>query len=171
LKHDTQDLRVKSRRAVVSLHDAERQLLIASQRAARRAAVQSIHAALSVRHGSAVSAVLAKFADRRAALAQMGGQGRGAALQQLSADETYELARLALEHAAEKRALRKLTLLPLARQQRAARRHLRLRNRRQRIVSAVQLEPRRLHRPTSMPYVRRVHIPKSKSSAVDRPRR
>ncbi len=145
-------------------------MLIASQHVARRAAMRSIDAALSGRHAGAVAAVVAKFAGRRAALASDEGQGRAAALQQISTEEAHELARLALEHAAEKRALRKSVLMPLARQQRAARRQLRFSNRRQRMMLAVELEPRRLRRQTSTPYVRHVHLPKSKSPAFDRTR-
>ena len=142
LKHDAQDHRNRFRRAVIGLHSAEMHVLVASQRSARRAAMRSISAALSGRHAGAVAAVVAKFAGRRAALASEAGAGRVATLQQLSAEEAHELARLALEHAAEKRAMRQSALVPLAARQRAARFNLRRRNRRQRIVLAVQLEPR-----------------------------
>jgi hypothetical protein len=47
------------------------------------------------------------------------------------------LARLALEQAAEKRAMRKAALQPMSIAQQGARRSLRLRNRRQRVVAAI----------------------------------
>ena len=167
LKHDRRDFRSRCRRAVIGLHAAELQVLIASQRAARRAAVRSIHAALSGRHAGAVAAIVAKFADRRAALASRTGQERAAAFQQLSAEEAHELARLALEHAAEKRALRQAALVPLAARQRSARKNLRRRNRHQRIVLAVKLEPHRMRRPKSVP---RVRVQRSKSPALNQTR-
>lgn len=163
---------MRRRRAVIGLHQAEEQVLIASHRAARRAAVQSIHAALSARHGSAVSAVLAKFADRRAALVRHGEEGeRAAALRHVSADEAHELARLALEHAAEKRALRKSMLAPMERQQCKARRELRRRNRRQRMILAIQLAAPRLRNATSTPSTRTAQTVKFLPFAVDRMRR
>lgn len=158
LKYDRQSFRSRCRRAVIGLHAAELQLLIASQRAARRAVMRSIQATLSGRHAGAVAAIVAKFAGRRAALASDGGQGRAAVLQQISTEEAHELARLALEHAAEKRALRRTVLVPLAARQRSVRRNLRCRNRHQRIVLAVQLEPHRLRRPASVTRVRKAIV-------------
>lgn len=133
-------------------------MLIASQRAARRVAMRSIYVALSGRHAGTVAAVVAKFAARRAALASDGGQGRAAVLQQISTEEAHELARLALEHAAEKRALRQSAMVPLAARQHSARRDLRRRNRHQRAVLAVQLEPHRLRRPASATRVRKAIV-------------
>ena len=91
-----------------SLGDAEFQLLIAAQRSERQRALAAIDASLSAQHASAISAVVSKYADRRAALAQIGDAGeRAAAGRHLSAEEAAELARLVLVHAAEKRQLRK----------------------------------------------------------------
>lgn len=171
MRDDQRDIRHRRRRAVIGLHQAEYQLLAASQGATRRAAMRSLHAALSARHGSAVSAVLAKFADRRAALTHGDADGRAAALKQLSADENCELARLALEHAAEKRALRQSTLMPMVRQQLVDRRLLRIRNRRQRIMLAIQLAAPRLRCSTSKPHARLVQRINSKPAAFDRTRR
>lgn len=129
------------RRAVVAVHDAEMALLVASQRAARRAAVQAIDAALSARHGSAIAAIVARYADRRSGISGLSDAEKAAALRQLAADEAHELARLTLEHAAEKRAMRNVELNTMSAAQKTARRSLRSRNRRQRIVIAVQQQP------------------------------
>jgi hypothetical protein len=158
LKYESQNLRDRCRRAVIGIHAAELQVLIASQRAARRAAVRSIHAALSGRHAGAIAAVVAKFAGRRTALASGAEQERAATLHQLSTEEAQELARLALEHAADKRALRQAALVPLATRQRTARRDLRRRNRRQQIVIAIQLDLRRHGRSTSARRIRKLIV-------------
>ena len=67
---------------------------------------------------------------------------RADAIRALVAEEVHELARLALEHAAEKRALRKSVVLSLATVHRIERRSMRTRNRRQRIMAAVVMQPR-----------------------------
>lgn len=115
-------------------------LLVASQRAARRAAILAIDAALSSRHGSAIAIVIARFADRRATLVNISDTERAAALRQLAVDEAHELARLALEHASEKRAMRKAALRSMSVSDAAARRSLRTRSRRQRIVAGMQFQ-------------------------------
>lgn len=138
LRLDRQSPRERGRKAVVALHDAEMDLLIASQRAARRAAARAIDTALSARHSSAIAAVVLRYADRRSALTGMSETERAAALRQLATDEAHELARLALEHASEKRAMRKSAVQSKSIADKAARRTLRLRNRRQRIVVGVQ---------------------------------
>ena len=140
MRRERQNDRVRTRRAVVGLHDAEMQVLRARQRGARRAAMGAINAALSSRHASAIASIVARFADRRAALMEPDQNVRAAALRRIADDEAHELARLALEHAAEKRAIRKSATVAIAVPQRAARRSLRQRNRRQRIVFAVQLQ-------------------------------
>lgn len=122
------------------MHTAELQLLTALQRAVRRQAMAAIDAALQGRHAGAIALVIARFADRRAALGAITDAGERAAIAlRIDAEETTELARLALEHAAEKRQLRKATLAPLTAAHRAARRALRQRLRRQRAGIAVQL--------------------------------
>lgn len=99
-----------ARKTVISIHNVELQLLAASQRAERSKAIRAIDAVLAARHTSNIAAVIARFADRRTTLAQMiDPNARAAAAHQLAAEETAELARLALEHAAEKRQLRKST--------------------------------------------------------------
>ena len=129
-----------ARRAVGSIHAAELQLLAAAQRAERSQAVRAIDASLAGRHAGNVAAVVARFADRRAALAMMADpSARAAAAQRLAAEEANELARLALEHAAEKRRLRNSVLASIGVVHRAARHAHRQRLRRQRIGIAVQL--------------------------------
>ena len=136
-----------ARRTVASIHSAELQLLAAAQRAARRQVIGVVDAALRGRHASAVALVVGRFADRRAALSSISDAGaRIAAGRQLAAEEANELARLALEHAAEKRQLRKAATTPLVAAHRAARRALRQSLRRQRVVVAVQLRPLRPRR-------------------------
>ena len=130
-----------ARRTVASIHSAELEILDAAQRAARRQAVKAADATLSAHHASNVAAVIAKFAGRRAALVQMTDpNARAAAAHQLATEETAELARLALEHAAEKRAHREAATAPLLTRHHAERRVLRQRLRRQRVVVAVQLQ-------------------------------
>lgn len=62
-------------------------------------------------------------------------------MRQIAAEEAQELARLTLEHAAEKRALRSSALLSMVTAHRADRRNLRQRNRRQRLMAAIVLQP------------------------------
>lgn len=117
------------------------QLLSAAQRGERDRAVRAIDAGLADRHAGNVAAVIARFADRRAAMAMMTDpHSRAAAAQRLAAEEAYELARLALEHAAEKRRLRNSVLASMGVVQQSARRALRQRLRRQRVGIAVQLQ-------------------------------
>ncbi len=130
-----------NRIALRALHDAEVEVLMAAQRAARRQAVRAIDAALSARHGAAIALVVARFAARRPAAGSMDRAGRDGVLRQIAAEEAQELARLALEHAAERRALRSVAVLGLIGAQRVERRTLRRRNRWQRMVSAVLLQP------------------------------
>ena len=138
-----------ARKTVASIHTAELEILAAAQRAARRQAVKAVDASLSDRHASTIALVLAKFAGRRAALSAISDAGaRAAAAHQLAAEETSELARLALEHAAEKRQMRNAATAPLRTAHRATRRSMRQRQRRQRIVVAVQLQALR-HRSTT----------------------
>ena len=154
-RQERQSARARGRKAFVALHNAEMDLLVASQRAARHAALRAIDAALSSRHASAIAIVVARFADRRAALAAMSDTERNAALRQLAVDEAHELARLALELASEKRAMRKASLLSMAVMHRAARRNLGLRNRRQRI--SVSVQQGRVWRPEPFSLRRRAH--------------
>lgn len=130
-----------ARKTVASIHTAELYLLAASQRAERSQAIRAIDVALSVRHASNIAAVITRFAGRRLALTELTDpNARAAAAHQLAAEETAELARLALEHAAEKRRLRKSTLGSMATAHRAVRCTLRQRLRRQRVGIAVQLQ-------------------------------
>ena len=129
-----------ARSTVISIHNAELQLLAASQRAQRQQAIRAIDADLASRHAGNVAAIVSRFANRRAALTQIADPAaRAAAAQQLLAEEYAELARLALEHAAEKRRLRRSVLGTMAVAHRSIRRTARQRLRRQRIGVAVQL--------------------------------
>lgn len=133
--------RALNRRALRSLHDAEVDVLMAAQRLARRQAVRAVDAALFARHGAAIALVAARFADRRASAGSLNQAGRDAILRQIAAEEAQELARLTLEHAAERRAMRSSALLGLITAQRAERRMMRRRNRWQRVIAAVVLQP------------------------------
>lgn len=140
---------------MASIHTAELQLLAASQRAERSQAIRAIDAALSARHASNIAAVIARFAGRRVALTELTDpNARAAAAHQLAAEETAELARLALEHAAEKRTLRKATTAPLFAIHRAQRRSLNQSLRRQRMGIAVQLQALRPRSTTSRTHPR-----------------
>jgi hypothetical protein len=130
-----------ARKTVASIHAAELQMLAATQRAARRHALGAVDAMLRDRHASNIALVIARFSSRRAALSLIPDTGaRAAAGQQLAAEEANELARLALEHAAEKRQMRKAATTPLRGAHIAARRTLRRRQRHQRAVVAIQLQ-------------------------------
>jgi hypothetical protein len=130
-----------ARKTVASIHAAELQILAATQRATRRQALGAIDAMLRDRHASNVALVIARFSSRRAALLLIPDTGaRAAAGQQLAAEEANELARLALEHAAEKRSLRKAATAPMRGAHKASRRTLRRRQRHQRAVVAIQLQ-------------------------------
>ena len=85
----------------------KRELQGDSLAAERRQAMAAVDAALRLLHTSRVAAIVSKFADRRAALVHMTDAGaRVAASQQIALEEANELARLAVEHAAEKRRMR-----------------------------------------------------------------
>jgi hypothetical protein len=131
----------------MSIHAAERQVQVASQLAERRQAVQAVDAALRAQHASRFAAVVARFAGRRVALSEMvDPAARAAAMRQLGSEEANELARLALEHAAEKRQARRAVLASVSGTHRAVRRSLQQRQRHQRAGIAVQLRawrPRR----------------------------
>jgi hypothetical protein len=89
-----------------------------------------------------VAAVVSRFADRRAALAQIADAGTRAAMnQQIAAEEAIELARLAVEHAAEKRQIRRHVLVTISAKHRELRRRLRQSHRHQRVGLAVQFRP------------------------------
>lgn len=115
-------------------------LLVAAQRDERQRALASIDAGLSTRHAAQAAAVIARFAGKRAALSTtIDGPSRAVALQQLAADETAELVRLAVEHVNEKRRQRQTALSALAATHRAARKSLSTRQRHQRIAFALAL--------------------------------
>ncbi|WP_287389528.1 hypothetical protein [Ralstonia sp.] len=128
------------RQTLVSIHAAERQLQLATQLAERRQAVQAVDAGLQAQHASRIAAVIARFAGRRAGVAELPDPAaRAAAMRQLASEEANELARLALEHAAEKRQARRAVLASLGGPHRAARRSMQEHQRHQRAGIAVQL--------------------------------
>lgn len=132
---------VSSSAALRLVHRAEMDLLIAAQRAARQSAFRAIDAALGAHNSSAAAAVVHRFAEQRAALAGLDANARAAALRRISAEEATELARLAITHAAEKRALKGATMQAMGPAQKNARNALRRSSRRQRIVFAVSIRP------------------------------
>ena len=137
---DSRDPARAARRTVIAIHAVERELQSASLAAERRQALAAVDAGLRSLHASRIAAVVSRFADRRAALAQMTDPGaRAAASQQIALEEANELARLAVEHAGEKRRLRHSVLANLGGNHRAVRRNLRQRQRHQRAGLAVQL--------------------------------
>ncbi len=156
-----------ARKTVASIHNAELEILAASQRAARQQAIKAVDAALSACHASTIALVIAKFAARRAALSAIPEPGaRAAAAHQLASEETAELTRLALEHAADKRQMRKAAQAPLFDAHRSARRSLRQRQRRQRVVFATQLQALRPRPAVSHPVQRRVRLRPTKALPV-----
>ena len=93
-----------ARRTVRSIHAAERDLQTAGLAAESRKALAAANAGLRSLHASRVAAVVARFTHRRAALMHIVDPGaRAAASQQIAMEEANELARLAVEHAGEKR--------------------------------------------------------------------
>ena len=116
-------------------------ILAATQRAARRQAVTAVDAMLRDRHASNIALVIAKFCrSARGAVIDDPMRARAAAANNLPPEETAELARLALEHAAEKRQMRNAATIPLRGAHSTARRTLRRRQRHQRAVVAIQLQ-------------------------------
>lgn len=129
-----------ARLAIASLLEVEMKLLVAAQRAARSQIFASIDAACADLHTARTTAVLSRFAARRAAVAQSGNPAQQkAALDRIAIEETTELAALALELAAQKRRRRNETIAPLLPIQRDARLALRRAHRRQRAVAAIRL--------------------------------
>ena len=129
-----------ARRAIVSIHAAERDLQNARLFAERRQVVAAVDAGLRGQHASKVAAVVARFADRRAALGRMTDPAaRAATARQIAMEEADELARVAVEHAIEKHRLRISTLGSLSSRHRDARRSLRRCQRQQQAVLAVHL--------------------------------
>jgi len=149
------------RQTLVSIHAAERQLQVASQLAERRQAVQAVDAALQSQNASRIAAVIARFAGRRAGVAELADPAaRAAAMRQLASEEANELARLALEHAAEKRQSRRVVMASMGGTHRAARRSLQQSQRHQRAGIAVLLRAWRPRRGT----IRRGGLAKGRAS-------
>jgi len=87
-----------------------------------------------------VAAVVSRFADRRAAVAQViDASTRAAMNQQIAIEEANELARLAAEHAAEKRQIKRHVLINIKSKHRELRRRRRQSHRHQRIAVGIQL--------------------------------
>lgn len=114
-------------------------LLIASQRAARRETLAGIDAALGARHASAIVAVVTRFAAQRASLDTLDASAHAAIVRRLAAEEANELVNLALAHAIEKRALKRAAAMGMLPAQKSARQALRQSARRRRITMAVTL--------------------------------
>ena len=141
LLRDSRDPIRAARRTVIAIHAAERELQSASLAAERRQALAAVDAGLRSLHASRIAAVVSRFADRRTALVQISDPGaRAAASQQIALEEANELARLAIEHADEKRRLRLSVRGSLNGKQRTARRNLQRHQRHQRAGLAVQFQ-------------------------------
>lgn len=145
----SQNRQASARASLRALGAAEMDLLLASQRAARKAMLQAIETALGAHHASAIALVVSRYASQRAALTTLGAGAAAAALHRLSTEEAAELANLALMHAAEKRALKRDAALALLPAQKTARQTLRRSARRSRLAAAVMLSPR-----VTLPHVR-----------------
>lgn len=119
------------------------QILIAAQRDERRLAMSALHAALAGQHAAQAAAVVSRFADRRTAAANLTDPAeRQAQLGRIAYEESSELLRLVLEHAAEKRCLERELSSSLAGRHRVDRRELGIRHRRQRLGFALTLRHR-----------------------------
>jgi len=142
---------------------AEMQMLVAAQRDERLRAMCAIDGNLSAQLASATAAVIARFADRRAALLQLTNpDARAAAAGRCAIEETAELASLAVAHAAEKRRLKQAVASSLASIHRAARRSLRQCQRHQRMGMAVRLQTLRARMPRP---ARRVPVLRTRAAA------
>lgn len=120
-----------------ALDRAEMDLLIASQRAARRNALAGVDAALGARHASAIVAVVTRFAAQRASLDTLDAGARAAIVRRLADEEANELVNLALAHAIEKRASKRAAAKAMLPAQKSARQALQQSARRRRITMAV----------------------------------
>ncbi len=153
-----------ARRTVASIHAAERELQSESFAPERRQALAALDAGLRSLHASKVAAVVSRFADRRVALSHMTDVGaRAAESQQIAQEEANEMARLSVEHAAEKRRMRSSVLGGLRRKHWLSRRNLRRRQRHQRMAFAVQLQaigPAPVAGPASRARIRRRQLVK-----------
>ena len=169
-KHARDPVRL-ARRTIASMHAAERELQSVSLAAERRQALAAVDVGLRSLHASRIAVVVSKFADRRAALVHIADAGtRAAASQQIAMEEANELARLSIEHTAEKRRLRSSVLASLGGKHRAVRRTLRRRQRYQRAGYALQLQQLR-PRVTAQRQVSRVTISRGlRSSRLPRGR-
>ena len=129
---------VRGRVALRDLSRADMDLLVAGQRAERTRLLRALSSRLRLEHLSRNAGVVALFASRRAALTMIADPAlRAAAMSRLAAEETEQLTRFALAHAAEVRAARRSILLTLSPLHREQRRGLRLRSRRQRLSFAL----------------------------------
>ena len=146
--------------ALLAISAAEMTLLVASQRAARKNALDYIDAALGARHSASIAAVVSRFASQRTTLDTLDTGARAAAMRRMASDEANELANLALVHAAEKRALKHNAALAVLPAQQAARRALRQSARRHRIVMAIAVSTRAMSLSARDPLV----LPRARSN-------
>ncbi|MBX9711790.1 MAG: hypothetical protein K2X60_12220 [Xanthobacteraceae bacterium] len=135
-----------AKRAHASVLATLMQVLVVAQRDEVDRAIAAIDSGLHAQHTSATAAVVARFADRRAALSMLSDPAaRAAAAHRLAEEERAELVHLALTHAAEKRRSRQSVVSSLAATHRSVRRALHQSQRHQRMGVAVQLHRLRPH--------------------------
>ena len=164
-RRPSRDVIKGARRAVASLSLAEMQVLVAAQREERQRTLSAVEGGLRSQHASQTAAIVGRFADRRSAVFAMIDDGaRGAALARLAAEETAELAHLAVEQSGERRRLRRTTLAALTATHKATRRSLRTRHRHQQVTMAVHTR-----RATTQPF--RLAPRRSRGSKPLAPRR
>lgn len=141
LRQPQRDVIRAAKRAHTSVLAALMQVLVTAQRDEVERAIAAIDSGLHAQHSSATAAVVARFADQRAALSVLSDPAaRVAAAHRLAEEERAELVCLALTHAAEKRQLRQSVVSSLAATHRTSRCALRQSQRHQRMGVAVRLQ-------------------------------
>ncbi len=119
-------------------------LLASAQQAERAHASATVGAAIDSMLASAVAAVSASFAARRALLANASPVEREAVHKRLAGEQAAEIARLVHQFTTERRTLRRQALSLLVATHRTARRSLSTQLRRERAVFAILMQSRKL---------------------------
>ncbi len=136
--------------ALLGLHRAEQQLLLASQSAERKATLQRLRAQAAVERTIARQAITDKYVRMIAAMpAALAPTERTAMLARLRLEEASEVAQLTQALAQQQAKASRGAMLDLAQRHRAQRAGLRVSQRRQRAVAAAAWVPATIRRGTS----------------------
>ena len=133
-----------ARAALVGLHRAELQIMVARHGAERRHVIEAARASASALRAATTQAITAKYADRLARIFDSGdARSAWAARDRLKLEEAIEMAQASLSMARSGAERRTATLAALRVAHRAERQGLAIRQRRQRATLGVLLNARR----------------------------